>query len=162
MQRCCQKPISVKVLSLILSLSLVLSLASARIVFGYGVSLFIALLSLMVCTMSIGFVASDLHARTAKLYFFQMFSPHFEVRWWHIQFTFSLIMASFNFIGTILNSSIASMSSTGFHSYTSATLFSLAVCLTFSLDALLALHMIDENSTEKVPVIPAKQHYTEL
>jgi len=164
-----KNPITVKVLSLMLALSLLLALASAPIIFPSGISLFIGLLSLAVTAASIAVVATDLHDKLAKQHFFQMFSPDFEVRWKHIQFTYSLILASFNFMGVIINAALATwlherdnvFSREYNHSYFTATFFSLTLFLSFLLDAILSLHMDEEDAVEKARVI-SKENYEEL
>ncbi|KAI1709830.1 hypothetical protein Ddc_13728 [Ditylenchus destructor] len=157
-----RNPLIVKVLCMMLSLSLLLALASAEPIFGYGISLFIALSSLGTSGFGIAIVASDLQDRVAKLQIFKYISPQFEIKWMHIQYSCSLILASFNFIGSIICGALVSHAYNNYHTYTTATFFSLTLCLAFILDALLALHIVSlEDQNEKTQIV-SRQQYAEL
>jgi len=66
------------------SLSMLLALASTEEVVGSSIAIFIGLSSLAITAMAIGIVASDLQDRVADFEMLQLFSPLHKLRWKHL------------------------------------------------------------------------------
>jgi len=160
-----QNPVTINVLNLMLSLLILLSLSSADVMFGHGVSLFIGLSSLTVSAFAVGIIGADLHDKFARLQCFQSAASETQLKWKHIQFTYAIILFAMNLTGTILNAVLSSHSfSDAFtHSYSTAAFFSAALCLSFLITAIVSLYKFDSDVIEiDRAQIVSKSDYDEL
>ncbi|KAI3421017.1 hypothetical protein GPALN_014644 [Globodera pallida] len=166
--------IGANVFNMMLSFCLLLALSSAELLPAtLGVCLFIGLVSLAVSSVAVALITSGLHWHIAKFSMFQAFAPYGgEVRWRHLQFTYAVALGSFNSIGFLLNWAIASSVPRPYHhAYAVAAFFSLALCVSFLLTALVATHdLSDEQDMEQKATLvhrlgqqqQQQQRYTEL
>ncbi|KAL3068502.1 hypothetical protein niasHS_006511 [Heterodera schachtii] len=163
-----KQQIGANVFNMMLSFCLLLALSSAELLPAtLGVALFVGLASLAVSSVAVAMITSGLHWQVAKFGLFHAFAPYGEIQWRHLQFTYAVALASSNGIGFLLNWAIASSLPRPFHrSYSIAAFFSLALCLSFLLTALLATHdLSDEADMEQKTTLVRRQEqqsYTEL
>uniref|UniRef100_A0A914C8G3 MARVEL domain-containing protein n=1 Tax=Acrobeloides nanus TaxID=290746 RepID=A0A914C8G3_9BILA len=153
-----RNPIIVKAVCLVLSLINLLCISAGEATFGVGISLFIGIFSLAVSCIIIGVVASDLQLTISNIKFFKYLKPNGEFKWSDIQYTYGLILASFNFIGILMNAALA----TNIHGrpYGVAAFFSCFLFLAFIIEALIALYEENVEDSERESLRPS--NYSEV
>uniref|UniRef100_A0A915AJ90 NADH dehydrogenase subunit 6 n=2 Tax=Parascaris TaxID=6254 RepID=A0A915AJ90_PARUN len=144
-----------RMVAMLCSVLLVMSLAVAYPVRGVGLSLFIAISSLVLTAAALSLTASNLEHKFASLSFIHTITGNDSdsLRWGHIEFFYCVILCSFHFIGFILNWILSS--ETLFHlAYSTSSLLSLLLVLIYATLGITALRTDDGDKSERMSLRP--------
>ncbi|KAE9552517.1 hypothetical protein FO519_004259 [Halicephalobus sp. NKZ332] len=133
---------------LILGLSVVsiVGLSTAPQFFGVGICMFVSIFTLIVTSLNVGIVASDWQQGFADISIFQNIFAGERTKWHHLQYAFSIMMVTFNFISFVLLSAMAQMVVLG-GKYFLPGVCTLVITVFFLFEAAIALKVDPDGST---------------